>query len=302
MADYSFQQLSPHDFELLSRDLVQARDEIQLESFKAGRDQGIDFRYAKGSANLIVQAKHYAGTGLAGLLRELRKEAVKAKKLNPGRYILTTSVGLTPPNKTEIMEIFGGLVAEPGDIVGRDDINGLLEQHADIHQRHHKLWLASRAVLDRVLHNAAKTQSAFDVERVRRDIARYVQNSGYPRAVEMLNDSHVAIISGAPGVGKTTLARMLLYAFLEQGYEAISILTDFQTGRELYQPGKKQIFYFDDFIGATFLGERASAFTRNEDRAILDFIEMVRGSKTARLVMTNSRAYPATGGRRLGET
>lgn len=286
MADYDFQQLSPHDFELLSRDLVQARDGIHLESFKAGRDQGIDFRYAKGAANLIVQAKHYAGTGLAGLLRELRKEAEKAKKLNPDRYILTTSVGLTPQNKTEIMEIFGGLVAEPGDIVGRDDINGLLEQHTDVHQRHHKLWLTSRAVLDRVLHNAAMTQSDFDVERVRRDIARYVQNSGYPRAVEMLNDSHVAIISGAPGVGKTTLARMLLYAFLEQGYEAISILTDFQTGRELYQPGKKQIFYFDDFIGATFLGERASAFTRNEDRAILDFIEMVRGSKTARLVMT----------------
>jgi hypothetical protein len=187
MTNYDFQQLSPHDFELLSRDLVQTRDGIQLESFKAGRDQGIDFRYAKGSANLIVQAKHYAGTGLVGLRRELRKEAVKAKKLNPGRYILTTSVGLTPPNKTEIMEIFGGLIAEPGDIVGRDDINSLLEQHADIHQRHHKLWLTSRAVLDRVLHNAAKTQSDFDVERVQRDIARYVQNSGYPRAVEMLN-------------------------------------------------------------------------------------------------------------------
>ncbi len=102
----------------------------------------------------------------------------------------------------------------------------------------------------------------------------------------MLNTGHVAIISGAPGVGKTSLAKMLLYVYLEQGYEAVSILTDFQTGRERYQPGKRQIFYFDDFIGATFLGERASTFTRNEDRAILDFIEMVRASPTARLVMT----------------
>jgi len=102
----------------------------------------------------------------------------------------------------------------------------------------------------------------------------------------MLNTGHVAIISGAPGVGKTSLSKMLLYVYLEQGYEAVSILTDFQTGRERYQPGKRQIFYFDDFIGATFLGERASTFTRNEDRAILDFIEMVRASPTARLVMT----------------
>jgi hypothetical protein len=141
-------------------------------------------------------------------------------------------------------------------------------------------------VLDRVIHNASITQSEFDVERVYRDIRRYVRSAAYPRALHMLNTSHVAIISGAPGVGKTSLAKMLLYAYLEQGYEAVSILTDFQTGRERYQRGKKQIFYFDDFIGATFLGERASTFTRNEDRAILDFIEMVRTSPTARLVMT----------------
>ncbi len=162
----------------------------------------------------------------------------------------------------------------------------MLELYPDVHGRHYKLWLASRVVLDRVLHNASVNQSEFDVERVYRDIRRYVRSAAYPRAVDMLNANHVAIISGAPGVGKTSLAKMLLYAHLERGYEVISILTDFQTGRERYQPGKPQIFYFDDFIGATFLGERASAFTRNEDRAILDFIELVRTSPTARLVMT----------------
>lgn len=286
MSEYDFKQLSPHDFEILARDLLQARDGIQLESFKTGRDQGIDFRYAKGKDRVVVQCKHYLGTGINGLLADLKKEARKADKLKPDRYILVTSVGLTPKNKADIIALFGNFINNPEDVIEPTDINNLLEQHPNIHGQHFKLWLSSRAVLDRVIHNASVTQSEFDVQRVHSDFARYVQNAAYTRAIEMLNESHVAIISGAPGVGKTTLARMLLYTSLEQGYEVVSILTDFQTGRERYQSGKKQIFYFDDFIGATFLGERASTFTQNEDRAILDFIEMVRKSKTARLIMT----------------
>jgi hypothetical protein len=285
MPSYEFKQLSPHDFEQLARDVLQERDGLVLESFKSGRDLGIDFRHAKGKDNTIVQCKHYAGTGLAGLLVELKKEAVKVEKLKPSRYILVTSVGLTPPNKSAIQALFGSLL-DLADIVGVDDLNNLLGLFPSVEQRHYKLWLSSRAVLDRVIHNASLVQSEFDAERIYRDIRRYVQSAAYPRAIEMLERDHVAIISGAPGVGKTSLAKMLLYAHLEQGFEPITILSDFQTGRERYQKGKKQIFYFDDFIGATFLGERSSAFTRNEDRAILDFIEMVRMSPTARLVMT----------------
>jgi len=285
MPNYEFKQLSPHDFEQLSRDVIQARDGILLESFKSGRDLGIDFRHAKAKGSMIVQCKHYAGTGLAGLLVALKKESAKVIKLKPSRYILVTSVGLTPSNKAAIEAIFGS-VLQSADILGADDLNNLLGLHPNIEQRHYKLWLASRAVLDRVIHNASLVQSEFDTERVYRDIQRYVQSAAYPRTIEMLERDHVVIISGAPGVGKTSLAKMLIYAHLEQGFEPITILSDFQTGRERYQQGKKQVFYFDDFIGATFLGERSSAFTRNEDRAILDFIEMVRMSPTARLVMT----------------
>lgn len=47
MADYDFTTcLSPLDFELLSKDLLEAELGIQLEIFSAGRDKGIDLRYA----------------------------------------------------------------------------------------------------------------------------------------------------------------------------------------------------------------------------------------------------------------
>jgi hypothetical protein len=47
MADYDFTGcLSPLDFELLSKDLLEAELGIQFENFSEGRDKGIDLRYA----------------------------------------------------------------------------------------------------------------------------------------------------------------------------------------------------------------------------------------------------------------
>ncbi|MFR0714574.1 restriction endonuclease [Enterobacterales bacterium BD_CKDN230030183-1A_HGKHYDSX7] len=285
MPSYDFKQLSPNDFEELSRDLIQARDQITLESFKSGKDGGIDFRIAHGSRNTIVQCKHYSGTGFAGLLNSLVKESTKAQKLNPTRYILITSVGLSPDNKTSIAQMFGQFLCT-ADIIGQDDLNNLLTLHPSVQMTHYKLWLASKVVLDRVIHNASITQSEFDTDRVRRDIQRYVSSAAFPRALKMLDSERVAIISGAPGVGKTSLAKMLLYYYLDQGYEVVSIVDGFRRGRERYHKGSKQIFYYDDFIGATFLGESGSSFTRNEDREILDFIELVRGSPSTALILT----------------
>lgn len=64
---YDFHQLSPHDFETLVRDLLQEEWGLLLESFKTGRDGGIDLRYARGAQNIIGQVKHYVRTGLPGL-------------------------------------------------------------------------------------------------------------------------------------------------------------------------------------------------------------------------------------------
>ena len=63
MSDYDFSQLSPHDFELICRDLLQAEWGLVLESFKAGKDGGIDFRYTQAGKQIIVQCKRFVETG-----------------------------------------------------------------------------------------------------------------------------------------------------------------------------------------------------------------------------------------------
>lgn len=282
---YDFHQLSPHDLEILVRDLLQAEWGVTLESFKAGRDGGVDLRYARGPHNLVVQVKHYVKTGLPGLRRDLKAEAAKVVALKPTRYILATSVPLSPANKQAIADLFGVALAV-ADVVGQEDLNNLLGRHGDIEQKHYKLWLASRAVLDRVLNSEILTQTEFQVEKVHATIRRNVRSSAFPKALEILDRDRVVIISGAPGVGKTTLANMLLYTHLERGWEPVVIRNDIAEGQRLFQRGRSQIFYFDDFMGATFLGDRASGLLRNEDRAISDFIDMVRAAPNARLILT----------------
>ena len=57
MPNYDFKQLSPHDFEQLTRDLIQARDDFILESLKTGRDLGRRTR-------IEFQGHHPAVSGL----------------------------------------------------------------------------------------------------------------------------------------------------------------------------------------------------------------------------------------------
>lgn len=306
MPEYNFHQLSPYDLEILARDLLQAHWGVRLESFKTGRDggidlryapkrgggrvlrcdEGVDLRYAPGPDDTIVQVKHYLRTGLNGLLRDLKPEAVKVRRLQPRRYVLVTSIPLSPADKDEIVTVIGADVLKPTDVIGAEDLNNLLGQHPIVEGRHFKLWLASRAILDRVIHNAAVTRSEFKAKHVYEQAKRFVASDAYPAALKMLEEERVAIIAGPPGVGKTTLADLLLYAHLDKGYQAVLIQRDITEGEQLFQAGVRQIFYFDDFMGATFAGDRFGAAAGVQDRALLNFIAMVRASQTARLVLT----------------
>ena len=176
---YDFQQLSPHDLEKLVQDLLQDEWGVLLESFKTGRDGGIDLRYACGTHSVVVQVKHYLKTGWAGLLRDLRLEVTKVSALKPSRYVLATSVPLSPANKQAIAQLFNGTLAI-ADILGQEDLNNLLCRHPRIEQQHYKLWLASRAVLDRILHSEILTQTEFQVEKVHAIIRRNVRSDAFP--------------------------------------------------------------------------------------------------------------------------
>jgi hypothetical protein len=103
----------------------------------------------------------------------------------------------------------------------------------------------------------------------------------------MLEKEHYCIISGIPGIGKTTLAEILLTHYIDEGFEIVSISDDINEAYSVFNSSKKQVFYYDDFLGQTTLDYKLN---KNEDHRLLKFIEMVSVSSDKRFILT-TREY-----------
>lgn len=290
MSDYDFHTLSPIEFEALSRDLLQKELGITLESFTSGRDDGVDLRYstAKGT-NTIVQCKRHITT-YAKLKSHLKsKELPKLSKLSPDRYILTTSVGLTKKNKEELKTLFSPYIVVASDIYGRDDLNNLLGKYDDIERQHYKLWLSSTEVLETILHSDIVNRTLFEREEIIESVTTYVENESYQAALDKFKGKNFVIIAGDAGIGKTTLARMLIYRMLgnKEYKQFVYVSRGVEEALSLYKPSKSQLFFFDDFLGRTAF---ENGFARNEETDLMRFIDRIARSKNKGLLLA-TREY-----------
>ena len=283
---YDFRTLSPLDFEELVRDLLQAEFGLLFESFGPGRDSGIDFRFAHARGDAIVQAKHYPDGNLSALVRAAQGEHKKILKLKPQRYLLATSAALTPHAKSKLQEVLTAAPLALADIFGREDLNNLLGRHKNIEKKHFKLWLASTAVLERILHTAVYNRTQAEMEIVRKMVPKFVPNESVTRAEEILSKHGALIITGEPGLGKSTLARMLLWLHAEQNW-TISVIDDIKEAFEIATQGEKRLIFFDDFLGQIRL---STDLIRSVDQRFQPFLERVRGKKDIRFILT-SRDY-----------
>lgn len=285
---YDFKTLSPYEFEILTQDLLQKEFNLTLEGFKPGPDQGIDLRYSRNNINdLIVQCKHFAGSSFSDLKKELKKDSVKIQKLNPTKYKIVTSYKLTPLQKTKIQTLFSLEIVDINDIYGSEDLNNLLRKFPEVERAHFKLWLSSTSVLKCLLHSDVYNKSAYTIEKIKQKIKLFVPNDSLFEAFNILNKHNYVVISGAPGVGKTTLAEMLILSHIEQGYELIEVSEDIKSAWDCCEEDKKQIFYFDDFLGQTALQK---SLNKNEDARLIDFIEKTFHSKNKKFILT-TREY-----------
>lgn len=293
MVNYNFLNLTPIEFEELSRDILQIRDGINFESFGVGKDGGIDFRYKSKGVNIIVQAKRYKEyKDLQKIL--FKEEIIKVKRLKPTRYILISSVNFNPFQKQEILDVFKDYIINENDILGGRDLNNLLSQpkYTNVRKTHYKLWLTGTDALQDIIEqityrkefNLAKTE----LDIVKRDCKYYVQNKSFPEALDNIEENRMVLISGTPGSGKTTLARALIsyYISKESFTELVYISEGIRQAWTMLKDEYKQIFFFDDFLGSISFDK----LPRNEDKLLSKFIEKINSSDNKILILT-TREY-----------
>ncbi len=290
------ENLSPLDFEDLCRDIAQKETGLRFSSFGPGPDGGIDGRHSKGDNLVVLQCKHYIKSTFSNLKVSARKESKKLKKLNPKRYLFFTSQSLTPANSDQLGEIFSPYITDSGDIWCREDIEAALRKYPDILKSHTKLWLSSTAVLEHILQSGLEAFTKATKEEILDEIKVYVKNASFDEAVEILEKEKVLIVSGSPGVGKTTLAKMIAYHYLNDDWHFYAINT-LEDGFSKIDDENPMVFYFDDFLGRIEL-DRHSLL--QHENALSMFVKRVRRSKNARFILT-TRAHIFEEARRISD-
>jgi DNA polymerase III delta prime subunit len=286
MANYDFLNLSYIDFEDLVRDLFSINYNIEFESFSQGKDKGIDLRFISDkNIKWIVQCKRY--TDFNDLFSSLKSEFKKVIKLKPDRYSIVTSVPLNPSKKEKIYNLFSNIIQNPSDIIGKEGLNALLTKFPEVEKVHFKLWLSSVNLLSSILHSGIFNKSQFQSEDLNKCIRIYVQNKSFKKAFKILDENNYVLITGIPGIGKSTLAKILISYLMKKKYKLKVISEDIDEAWKVLSNNEKefQIFYYDDFLGSNSL---EGFITKNEDQRLIDFIKKLKNSefKSKKLILT----------------
>ncbi len=285
---FEISNLNDYEFELICRDIMERLLDKRLYTFPRGRDGGIDICDSERNPKIIIQAKHYNKSKYYNLKRALDSELNKVKEKSPEQYYICTSLELTKSNKDEIVSMFYPYMTDISFVIDSIEIQNFLEDETnkDIIQRHYKLWLSSTSVLSLI-----NNQNVFiDCDELLLDIENhiklFVETRSYHDAIKQLIQDGMIVITGAPGVGKSTLSKMLLFYFVSQGF-AVRYTTDNNIGNIKktlsLDPMRKEIVLLDDFLGQHYLKIKDSQPT--EIKSLISFIKRNSNKK----IILNSR-------------
>ncbi len=299
MNDYDFGILSPLRFEQLVRDLLSHKYGT-FENFAEGKDGGIDFRCSHSKTKiLIVQCKKYKNA--SALISSLKKESQKLQYLKLTEYLLVVSLDLTPGNKEKIINIYNGKIPSPDQIITNGDLNYLLRLPANnyIEFNYPELWMNSINVHQKIFHLGFLQHSEFIKEKIQESLKNFVPYKEYYSLIEHYKTNNIAIVTGNPGIGKTTLSHALIahYLYFEK-YQLIDLsYRTIQEAESYLYTTSPSIFLIDDFLGKIKL-EKENDYIQ----LLLYFIEKIEKAKDKKLIITsreyilkkaNRESYPA---------
>lgn len=286
MADYDFRTLSPIDFEVLCRDLLNADLGLRLVSFAVGPDGGIDLRDPQEGAFTIAQCKHRPDAKKDALVTAASKEAARWNPTDMDSYLFVVSSDISPGAEVAISDALKPLPATPASVWHRGTLNGALDRQRDVERNHIKLWLSSAKALEKITAASQWQRSEELLQRVSERVRLYVHTPAYAEAMKVLEENHLVMISGAPGVGKSTLAEMILLSLWNDGWTVVNIASDIdEAWRQIRAEEDKMVFYYDDFLGQTSNVE----IQKNEGSGVALLMDRIRNGNGNRLLVLTTR-------------
>lgn len=280
-------------------ELLAAVTGLPFEAGGPGADEGVDILAVVDGERHVVQCKHYVHSPYSRLKRAAKKEAkgLAGAKKPIASYRFVTSKPLSHTQRDELVEILEPWIGPRDRVIGETDLREFLKQNGTVERHHPKLWFRGADQLRETLSAASFERSQALLEEIHRRLPRYVRTDALFEARGILDSESVCIIAGPAGVGKTTMGRLLLLDCVEAGFQPYEIVRGgLREAWELLERDKKQVFFFDDFLGRTALFE-----SREEDQDLMRFIQRIAKDPQRRLILT-TREYILKQARRISET
>ena len=286
---YNFKNLNDYEYEVLCLDVMSKKLKKKLYRFARGKDGGIDICDDINNPKIIIQVKQYSNSKYSNLKSIIKNEELeKLQRICPDHYYLCTSIELTRENKKELYEILNPYMKDATNIIDGVQMNDFLEQedNIDIVKKNYKLWINSTNVLSLINNKSVFIdcdELMYDIEN---HIKSFVETEGYIEAYNKLNKENIIIIIGGPGVGKSTISKMILLKYASDGYK-VRYTTDNNISNIKnilsMDNDSKEIVLLDDFLGQHYLNLKESE--PNELKTLLSFIHRNKNKK----LILNSR-------------
>lgn len=284
----NYGNLNDVEFEYLCQDIMSKILNVDLQRFGSGRDGGVDLTDNSSTYNIVVQAKHYVKTSVSGLLSRLRNEVAKIKKLSPNQYYVCCSKELTAENKSEIYNYFSDYMASPANIITLIEIDDFLAkpENKEILMKHFKLWLDSTNILSEIFTSNIFIDCEALLYNIEEEQKLFVKTSAFDEALRCLEKNNALIILGDPGVGKTTISKMLILHYSALGYRIryTSDVTDLaELKKSLSERSVKEVILLDDCFGQAYFDMKSTQET--------ELLALIRYIKTCKekIILMNSR-------------
>jgi len=159
-----------------------------------------------------------------------------------------------------------------------------LSEFKEIERTYFKLWFSSITVLTNVINNGIEGRTKYMLERIKEKIPFYVVTKKLDDANKILQNEKLLLITGQPGIGKTTLAEIILFDRAKNGFKIYKV-ENITEAEDVISPNldEKQLFYFDDFLGANYF-EIINA--HKTETQLTSFVDRVKATPNKYLILT----------------